>query len=396
MQKIKKSGGNPKAVAIVCAAIGTIATAVHAGTCTINVGDNSQTIDGFGFSSAWCGTLSTAKNAALYDTLGMSLLRVRIDEGGSWGEESANASAAHSRGLKVLASEWSPPPQWNSNGKSTGGSLLTSHYGDYANWLHNAGTTIGVDYISFQNEPDIGSGSVAWTPTQMETFVDNNSSAIGKAIAMPESFHFDDNYSDPTLNDSVGVNKITIVAGHIYGSGLSVHQNALNHGKHVWMTEHYISDTQTSMANCIQIAKEISDCMNDQMSAYFWWWVNDSDTSVNLVNTSGTIFKNGYTIGQFAKYVRPGKLRCSTTYNPTSNVYVTAYHSGGIVIVAVNTGTSSVSQAFTIQNATGVTSFLVNRTSSSENISGVTTANVSNNTFTYTLPAQSVTTFHQF
>ena len=39
--------------------------------------------------------------------------------------------------------------------------------------------------------------------------------------------------------------------------GPSIHTNALAHGKPVWMTEHYIDDTQTNMANCIAIAKEI-------------------------------------------------------------------------------------------------------------------------------------------
>ena len=213
---------------------------------------------------------------------------------------------------------------------------------------------------------------------------------------MADSIGFNNSLTDPTLNSSSTASRVTIVSGHIYGGGNILHTNALAHGKHVWMTEHYISDTQTSMANCITIAKEITDCMNNKMSAYFWWWVNDSDTSVNLVNSSGTIYKNGYTIGQFAKWVRPGKIRCNSTYNPSSNVYVTAYHGSGIVIVAVNTGTSSVSQTFTFQNVSGLSSLNVNRTSSSQNMAGISSASVANNTFTYTLPAQSVTTFHQY
>jgi glucuronoarabinoxylan endo-1,4-beta-xylanase len=136
--------------------------------------------------------------------------------------------------------------------------------------------------------------------------------------------------------------------------------------------------------------------MNNKMSAYFWWWVNDTDNNINLVNSSGTIFKNGYTIGQFAKWIRPGKQRIACTYNPTSNVYVTAYRGSGIVIVAVNTGSSSVSQAFSFSNITGLSTMNVHRTSSSENMASKGTVTVSNNSFTYTLPAQSVTTFHQF
>jgi glucuronoarabinoxylan endo-1,4-beta-xylanase len=40
-------------------------------------------------------------------------------------------------------------------------------------------------------------------------------------------------YSDATLNDSTAVNNIAVVGGHFYGNGNYVHQNALNHGKHV-------------------------------------------------------------------------------------------------------------------------------------------------------------------
>ncbi len=56
----------------------------NAAPCAINWTNVQQQIDGFGFSSAWCGTLSAAKNNALYNTLGMSLLRIRIDENNDW------------------------------------------------------------------------------------------------------------------------------------------------------------------------------------------------------------------------------------------------------------------------------------------------------------------------
>jgi glucuronoarabinoxylan endo-1,4-beta-xylanase len=125
--------------------------------------------------------------------------------------------------------------------------------------------------------------------------------------------------------------------------------------------------------------------------------VNDGATDgSDLVNSSGTIFKNGYTMGQFAKYVRPGKVRISSTYNPNSNVFVTAYRNNGIVVVAINTGSTSVSQTFSFANITGLSTMNVNRTSSSQNMAGLGTATLSNNSFTYSLPAQSITTFHQF
>jgi hypothetical protein len=149
------------------------------------------------------------------------------------------------------------------------------------------------------------------------------------------------------------------------------------------------------MANCITIAKEISDCMNAQMNAYFWWWVADFDTSANLVNNNGTIFKNGYTIGQFAKWIRPGAVRVAADYNPAPGIFVTAYRNGGnLVIVAINTSNGAVNQQFSITNGSvgAVTPY---RTSSSENIAQLGDLTLSGNSFTTSLPAQSVTTFVQ-
>jgi glucuronoarabinoxylan endo-1,4-beta-xylanase len=369
---------------------------LSAANCVVNGGTTYQTIDGFGFSSAWCGTLSTGKNDALYNTLGMSLLRIRIDPNRSWSQETANSSAAHARGAKVVGSCWTPPANLKDNNNIVGGNLLTNQYGNYANFLRDAANAINLDWVSFQNEPDITVTyeSCHWTPTQLLNFTKNNSAAIGRSVAMPESFQFNDAYSDPTLNDSAAASRISVVAGHIYGGGNYVHQNALNKGKRVWMTEHYLNGQSISTA--VNIAKEISDCMNNRMSAYLWWWVNDTDNNVNLVNNSGTIFKNAYGIGQFAKWVRPGKQRIAATYQPTPGVYVTAYKNNGLVIVAVNTTSSTIWQTFSLQNISGVSSLVVHRTTSSLNMSNVGTATVSNNSFGMNLPPQSISTAHQF
>jgi len=109
-----------------------------------------------------------------------------------------------------------------------------------------------------------------------------------------------------------------------------------------------------------------------------------------------TVDLRGYVLGQFAHWVRPGKNRCTATYNPRPNIFVTAYHNGGIVIVALNMGGTTVNQTFTIQNATGVTAMTPIQTSSSRRLTQLSTVSVANNTFTYALPPQSVTTFAQF
>ena len=358
--------------------------------CRIDGNTYYQTMDGFGFSSAWCGTLSTAKNDALYNTLGFSILRVRFDQNNNWTDERNNASAAHARGAKVLGCPWKIPDAYRS-----GNTVASNQYGNYCNWLRDAANNIGADYVSLKNEPDGSSDDGNISGEQFRIICRDYAQNIGKPVVFADAINFNDSYTDPALNDAVAASHISFVSGHLYGGGLNTHTNALNKGKRVWMTEYYFNGTN-DINTCMNIAKQISDCMNNQFSAYIWWWVNDNDLNVNLVTTSGSINKNGYTMGQFAKWIRPGKQRIGCDYNPASNVYVTAYRGGGLVIVAVNMGSSSVSQTFNVSNVSGVTTLNVNRTSGSENMASQGSVTLSNNSFTYSLPAKSVTTFHQY
>lgn len=386
----------------VLAVFAAVAPSFNARTapCNINMAVNQQTMDGFGFSSAWSGRFSTAKNNALYNTLGFSLLRIRIDPNQAWSDETANATAAHSYGAKVLGTPWSPPANMKDNTNVVHGSLLPSKYADYANYLNQAASSIGLDYVSLQNEPDWNPDyeGCVWNGTQFETFCANNAQVITKPVVMPEAVNFNNSMSDPTLNDPVAVTNISIVAGHFYGGGNTVHQNALNHGKHVWETENYTTGGQSDMGVCMQIAKIVSDAMNNQFSAYFWWWVNDAQNDGTcLANSSGTIIKPGYTLGQFAKWIRPGANRVTSDYNPTANIYVTAYEVAGgtnLVIVALNMGSSQVNQQFNIANGT-VVMLEGYRTSSSENMADAGGYAVSAGSFTAPLPPLSITTFVQ-
>jgi glucuronoarabinoxylan endo-1,4-beta-xylanase len=379
----------------VLAAAGALSINAHA-DCNINMGSTSQTIDGYGFSTAWCGQEATAIQNLMgtgSGQCGFTLLRIRIDPNKGWTDEAANSATAHSMGGKVLGTPWSPPASMKSNGNVVGGSLLASQYGNYASFLNQAASSINLDYVSVQNEPDWNptyEGCV-WTGAQLDTFCANNAPAIGRSVVMPEALGFNDSYSDPTLNDSTAASHVTIIAGHFYGSGNYVHQNALNHGKHVWMTE--ISRDNVDIGTCLTTANEISDAMNNQFSAYFWWWNNESQACA--LTSGGSPRKNAYTIGQFSKFVRPGSVRVSADHNPASGVSVTSYKvNGNLVIVAVNANTGGTSVKFNISNGS-VGSVNGYRTSSGENMSGIGTITVSSGSFTTTLAAQSITTFVQ-
>ena len=84
--------------------------------------------------------------------------------------------------------------------------------------------------------------------------------------------------------------------------------------------------------------------------------------------------------------------------HPRSWVYFfnTVYRDNGIVIVALNMGGSTVKQTFPVQHVSGVTSMTPFQTSSTGHLTQLSAVSVANNTFTYALPPQSVTTFEQF
>ena len=251
--------------------------------------------------------------------IGFSLWRVKININQDWSTETTNAAFAHQYGAKVLGTPWTPPATMKTNNNTIGGSLSTNQYGAYASYLNLAANTIGLDYVSMQNEPDanVNYESCFWTGTTMATWCASNAPAVGRPIVMPESQSFDTSYSDPTLNNSTAASNVTIIAGHIYGSfPLSPNTNALAHGKHVWMTEHYntAGSTNPSMATtnilcAVHTAWEISQCMNEQMSAYIWWRCYHPTYAYDDLIIGPTPNVTGYTVSQFANFIRPGYVR---------------------------------------------------------------------------------------
>ena len=380
-----------------------------AGTAFVNFGSAAQAIEGFGGATAWMPQLTSTQANALFSNgnnqqIGLSILRVRIDPAGSanWGTELANAQAARARGASVIATPWTPPASMKSNSNVVGGVLNTGSYAAYASYLESfvnffASSGVPLRAISMQNEPDanVTYESCSWTGAQMDTWVANNASVLSIPLMMPESESFTTGFSDPALNDSRALPHIGFIAGHIYGVSPQPYPNAVSKGKQVWMTEHYL--TGSGISGALQVAKEINDSMSvANYNAYVWWWVHDwsqESFSFGLIDANSNVKPAGYAMAQYSKFVRPGYSRYNSTYSPSTNVYVTAYGgSSHHVIVAINMGSSAVSQPFTIQGTT-ISSLTPYQTSPSGNLTQLGAVAVSNSAFTYSLPGQSITTF---
>jgi len=390
-------------------------------TATVDFGTSNQTIRGFGGADAWINLSGAAEANALFGTgsgqIGLSILRVRIDPssttaGSQWDQEVANAQIAIAAGsnVSIIATPWSPPATWKSNNDvNNGGSLNPSHYGDYANYLESfvtymANRGVNLYGISMQNEPDWTATyeSCNWTPQQMETWVAQNAGVLTTKLIMPESAGFNTQYSDPSLNDQNAAKNISIIAGHLYGASPSYYANAINAGKDVWMTEHYLSPTQSgaqpAIGDALQAALEIHNSLTvADYNAYVWWWVANwsGNPNTGLVDTSNAPTYYGWAMAQFSRFIRPGYVRSNATYNPSASVYVSAYKGNGhFVIVAVNMSSSDVQQTFVIQNQT-IISMTPYVTTASETVAQQSAVSVTGNQFTYTLTAQSIATFVQ-
>jgi glucuronoarabinoxylan endo-1,4-beta-xylanase len=376
----------------------------------INFNTTYQTIRGYGTSTAWQPVLNSTQANNLFGTgpgqIGLTILRSRIDPssttgGSNWATERSNAQQAQSINSQVIvfATPWTPPAVWKSNGSVDDGSLLTADYDNFANYLnefiaYEKAGGVNLYAISVQNEPDFlpDYESCGYTGAQMDAWIAQEGGKINTKLMMPESDSFNLDESDPTLDDANAVGFVSIVAGHTYGVNPFYYTNAKNHGKDVWMTETTYtpaagSSAQPTISDAISAAELYHQSMAvAQYNAYVYWW-----TPLLLNGNSPNYY--AYALGQYSKFVRPGYVMTGANNNPTSGVYVTSYKgNNNYVIVAVNANSGSSDISFPITGAT-LTSVTPYQTSASNQLAELSAVSVSNDTFTYSLPGQSITTF---
>jgi glucuronoarabinoxylan endo-1,4-beta-xylanase len=403
-----------------------------------------QVIDGFGASDEGASANLTSAQATFFfgtgaGDIGLSLLRTGITDGGGSPGSCLTVSAACAgvyvpdmqlaiaNGARVWSSSWTPPAAYKTNDStSNGGSLLAGSYGAYATWLANYVNSlsslygIGLYALSVQNEPN-NTGSYdtcIWTAAEFDAFIGNNlgptfvsDGLTGTLIMMPETDFYSNlagmantTMADPTAAQYVGIN-----AWHDYDDASSTINPYASQGKKYWETE--VSDGSgfgpslcggcwdPSMADALMWAAIVHNRLAvANANAWHWWWLVDSYGNDNegLIGPDGvTVSKRAYMLGNYSKFVRPGFNRIDATATPQSGVLVSAYNnstSGALVIVVINQNGSDVSQSFTL-NGTSASSVTPWITSGSLNLVQQTDISVSGGSFTYSLPAYSVSSF---
>ncbi len=179
-------------------------------------------------------------------------------------------------------------------------------------------------------------------------------------------------------------------------------------GKPLWQTEENggasgpcdgsLATYDASMnPDALTWAHNIHDFLTTLNGSLWLYWNLVSGYSCNdgLWSTADSPAQRFYAVGNWSRFVRPGQVRISATANPQTNVYVTAFKNsstGTFEIVAINGNSSAASQTYSLTglSASTVTPWI---TDSSLDLIQQSAVSASGNSFTYTLPAMSVTTF---
>ena len=392
--------------------------AYAASACTINTNKVYQSIDGFGGINhpEWYGDLTDADRKLAFGNgegqLGCSILRIFVNpDKNQWSKALPTAQYASKNGITVFASPWEPPSNLAENGSAYGGKLHLpkSNYAAYADHLNNFGTYMknnGVDLysVSVQNEPDYAKEWTAWSPDETTDFIANYGDRITSTRLMsPESFQYGawgngKDYYKKILNNAKAYANCDLFGTHFYGTP----RNKMDFpelescGKKLWMTEVYVPDSKVDAnkwPDNLEQAVNIHDALVvGGMQAYVVWPLRRNYSII--YESTHSISKRGYIFGQFSKYIRPGDVRIDATEQPDSNILVSAYkHSDSqIEIVAINKGTSEVTQQFNVSGRS-IKNVDRYRTSGSENHAATKRMEANGSTFYSQLPAQSVSTY---
>ncbi|HSX50007.1 MAG TPA: cellulose binding domain-containing protein [Cellvibrio sp.] len=376
----------------------------------INAATEYQTITGFGGMNGvgWIGDLTASQIETAFGSgegqLGLSIMRLRIDpNSANWNIQVQSAVRARQLGAKLLATPWSPPAHMKTNNSLiNGGKLKPEYYDEYATHLLNF-----VDFmsrngaplytVSVQNEPDWHPDyeSCDWSGDDFVSFLNSQGARFGSNIKVTvgESVGFAKRFTDPVLNSPTAVQHADIIAGHLYGAVPQDYPLARAKGKEVWMTEHYTDSKNDAdvWPLALDVGTELHRSMIANFNAYIWWYIR---RSYGFIKENGQVSKRGHIMAQYARYVRPDYKRIGATEKPYSDVSVSAFKgpNNKIVMVVVNTGTSSRSLNLAMQNAS-VANLVKYSTSATLNVGYGGTTKVTNGATTVFVEPQSVTTF---
>jgi glucuronoarabinoxylan endo-1,4-beta-xylanase len=345
-------------------------------------------------------------------------------------------------GVRIFGMPFSVPGVYTTNGSpictdgSNNGQLASAHYQDYANWVMNWIKSVqaydGVTpwAIATSSEPEYCESfdSTVWNGSQLDSFIkgyigptltsDGLSSVL---LFMPDPGRFGDfaTFANSCGADSSCYQYVAGFTWHDYDASINGSLPNINDtpyptgypsGKKFWPDEVSCSDGGNGPSFCAaSFNSTITDALNwaalidhrlavDNATGWgYWWLIGPTNNEEGLMDdVSFTPAKRAYVIGQYSRFIRPGYYRIDATHAPRTGISVSAYQhaeNGTLVIVATNYTGSPITQTFSLSNAPAFISVTPYITSSTQNIQAQAAQTLSGNVFSYTLPADSVTTF---
>ena len=386
---------------------------IGAATATVDVASKHQRIRGFGTCSAWNGTLTAEEGVQLWDTLkgaGLSTHRIMIERTGSPDDnEKSNAKLATGYGVKVWGTPW-----YSKYAVKVNSDYDTLHESNMQAWANDlatmakamkaAGTPLYA--ISPQNESDLGwvkydaKAMALWVGKYLGPTMAAQAPEV-KVMASETCNWYGFSGYEPVLMADPDVKKYTsILATHLYGGQIKAYPEIQAAGKEFWQTEIYDSKTDvedTGIVSGLRIAGMIHEGLTvANFNAWHFWWIKPCSKCANgalWAEATKRPTKRLWTMGNWSRYVRPGFLRVDVPAQPTSGVSLTAFRDSTltkIVIVAVNNNTSATSQTFSVPGVS-LAKLMPCITDASRDLAVQPTQFLTSNTFSYSLPAQSVT-----
>lgn len=396
----------------------------------IDIATQYQTVEGFGLDMACIDSVvsDTVADLLWSPTAGIGIswcrLRASVADGSipGWGVPTdgvgpdgtpmsnagmvASAIKARDRGARFWAladGENSTPGSW-----ITAGRLDPARYADYAasfKKIVSAGAALGinVEYVSVWNEPDLSTAYIN-SGTMLHDVI-AQAPAGSPLLLVGETAYasHEASYVDPTLNDAVTRAKVYAAASHVYYGAPLTYATPAGYGIGNWQTEYNpAGDTGGAtaagdMGDALRGAQKVHDCLTNGYTCFSWFlaaclpgW---TDQGWGLLGINYALTKRYHAFGNYTKFVRPGSVRVAATGAP-AGVYATAYRAvnGSLILVVVNSNASATPLDVTGFGAARATPWITDATRDLAAQPGVT---IPGGAFSYSLPAQSVTTFVQ-
>ncbi|MBD3239584.1 MAG: hypothetical protein GF331_03290 [Chitinivibrionales bacterium] len=421
---------------------------VRAATITLDQSATFQTIEGFGTSAFDPQDDDPAFIDMMVNDLGMTALRLYIDEDFEINNDNADPNSlnlsgcnlngsdlvGHMRNLrylkdagldKLMLTVFSPPAWMKTNGSTIGGKLRTDMYDEFAEYYTafikyvKQETGIDVYALSPENEPawEQWYWSCVYTPEQMRDITKVlgrrlDAEGLSTEIAAAEDLisnnwgaYFGYTNTDPEARDY-----LHSIAVHAYEDGVAPSSGSATRwgrladagslsGKSTWMTETSgYSINNNWLDQDIEFGKGAFTYACAIYSALryanlsLWLWLAPNNPSWGALQEGMCHHKNKtnkyYVSKQYYRYIRPGAVRIGAESDDAS-VYALAFEHAGeqtLTVVLLNTSSSTVSATVTGVNLPQLTIY---RSSETEQC-----ANVGTSDGTVALPPKSIATLY--